>query len=333
MFDGERPLTLVIAFALDAAVGDPAWFPHPVRGIGFLVERGEALFRLIFCGKLCTPRREQAAGAALTLSVCAVTFIFFYAVIGCARRLDAAAGFAAAVLAAYLAISPRCLRDEAVNVYAKVKSGDLPAARKQVARIVGRDTEPLSMEKVIKAAVETVAESLADGVIAPLFYLVIGGPPLAMLYKAINTMDSMIGYKNQRYINFGKAAARLDDIAGWIPARIAARLLIFSAAILRFDAKNALKIYKRDRFNHASPNSAHCEAAVAGALGLMLGGSAYYEGKLEEKPVIGDELRGPEDMDILRAVRLMYVSSVIFVIIGGAILAAITYTLREVSWK
>lgn len=329
-------MTLVIAFALDAAAGDPAWFPHPVRGIGFLVERGEPLFRRIFCGKggeKSPPRREAAAGAALTLSVCAVTFIFFYVFLYWARRLSPAAGFAAAGLTAYLAISPRCLRDEAVKVYAKVRDGDLPAARKQVSRIVGRDTEPLSMEKVIKAAVETVAESLADGVIAPLFYLAIGGPPLAMLYKAVNTMDSMIGYKDQRYINFGRAAARLDDLAGWIPARISAYLLVVSAAILRFDAKNALLIYKRDRFNHASPNSGHSEAAAAGALGLALGGDAYYDGKLEQKPVIGNELRKPEALDIVRAARLMYLSSALFVVITGAVLAAVSFILRGMSWK
>jgi adenosylcobinamide-phosphate synthase len=198
--------------------------------------------------------------------------------------------------------------------------------------IVGRDTERLSMEGVVKAAVETVAESLADGVIAPLFYLAIGGPALAMLYKAVNTMDSMIGYKNGRYINFGRAAARLDDVLGWIPARIAARLMILSAALLRFDAKNALKIYRRDRFNHASPNSGHCEAACAGALGVRLGGDAYYGGKLEQKPSIGDGLRPAEAADIVRAARLMYVSTLLFVLFAGAALAAAGFAVR-LLWK
>jgi adenosylcobinamide-phosphate synthase len=194
--------------------------------------------------------------------------------------------------------------------------------------IVGRDTASLSMEKVVKAAVETVAESLADGVIAPMFYLAAGGPALAMLYKAVNTMDSMIGYKNERYIKFGRAAARLDDVLGWIPARIAARLLILAAAILRLDAKNARKVYKRDRFNHASPNSAHCEAACAGALGIMLGGDACYGGKLEKKPVIGDDLRPAEALDIVRATRLMYVSAALFLIFACAALAAASAILR-----
>ncbi|MDR2097286.1 MAG: adenosylcobinamide-phosphate synthase CbiB [Spirochaetaceae bacterium] len=332
MPDIERPLVLVIAFALDAAAGDPAWFPHPVRGIGFLIEKGEALFRSIFC-RVYSAGRERAAGMALVISVSVITFGFFHAVLKAVRHFGAAPGFAVAVIISYLAISPRCLRDEAMKVYGKAAAGDLSGARERVSMIVGRDTGRLSMEKVIKAAVETVGESLADGVVAPLFYLAIGGPALAMLYKAINTMDSMIGYKNERYLNLGRTAAKLDDIAAWIPARIAARLLIISAAILRIDAKNAGKIYKRDRFNHASPNSGHCEAACAGALGLMLGGDAYYEGKLERKPVIGDELRQAEAFDIVRAVRLMYVSSVLFVVIAGAALAAASFIMRETPWK
>jgi adenosylcobinamide-phosphate synthase len=326
---------LAAAFALDAAAGDPAWFPHPVRGIGVVIERGEALFRRMFrceTGKTREAGRERLAGAALAVSVCAITFIFFYAALEAAARFGRLPALAVSVIVGYFAISPRCLRDEAMKVYRKAAAGDLPGARRAVSMIVGRDTERLTMEGVVKAAVETVAESLADGVIAPLFYLAIGGPALAMLYKAVNTMDSMIGYKNERYINFGRAAARLDDILGWIPARIAARLMILSAALLRFDAKNALRIYKRDRFNHASPNSGHCEAACAGALGLMLGGDAYYGGKLEQKPSIGDGLRPAEAADIVCAARLMYVSAVLFVLFAGAALAAVSLAVR-LSWK
>jgi adenosylcobinamide-phosphate synthase len=317
---------LAAAFALDAAAGDPAWFPHPVRGIGFLIERGEVLFRRMFrCG-------ERLAGTALAVSVCAVTFIFFYAALEAAARFGSPGAFAASVIIGYFAISPRCLRDEAMKVYRKAAADDLPGARRAVSMIVGRDTERLSMEGVVKAAVETVAESLADGVIAPLFYMAAGGPALAMLYKAVNTMDSMIGYKNERYIDFGRTAARLDDVLGWIPARIAAHLMILSAVLLRLDAKNALKIYKRDRFNHASPNSGHCEAACAGALGIQLGGNAYYGGKLEQKPAIGDGLRPAEAADIVHAVRLMYVSAVLFVIFAGAALAALSFAAR-LAWK
>ena len=324
---------LAAAFLLDAAAGDPPWFPHPVRGMGILVEQGEPLFRRIFCGRSATPAAERAAGAALAVSVCAVTFTFFYTLIGLAFRFGRIPGFIVYVFAAYLAISPRCLRDEAVNVYRKVAAGDLAGARKAVSRIVGRDTEALSMEKVIKAAVESVAESLADGVIAPLFYLAVGGPALAMLYKAVNTMDSMIGYKNERYINFGRFAAKLDDALGWLPARIAARLMIAAAAILRLDAKNALRVYRRDRFNHASPNSAHCEAACAGALGLTLGGDAGYGGKLEQKPAIGDGVRQAEAADIARAVHLMYGAAVIFVILAGCLLAILRAAVLGTLWR
>jgi adenosylcobinamide-phosphate synthase len=324
---------LLAAFALDAAAGDPPWFPHPVRGIGFLVERGEPLFRRIFCGRAATPAAECAAGVALAVSVCAVTFAFFYAAIALALRFGRIPAFIVSTFAAYLAISPRCLRDEAVNVYRKAAAGDLPGARRAVSMIVGRDTESLSMEKVVKAALESVAESLADGVIAPLLYLAAGGPALAMLYKAVNTMDSMIGYKNERYINFGRFAAKLDDALGWLPARIAACLMIVAAAILRLDAKNALRVYRRDRFKHASPNSAHCEAACAGALGLTLGGDASYDGKTEQKPAIGDGVRRAEAADIVRAVHLMYGAALIFVILSGGLLAVLHAAASEVLWK
>ncbi|MDR2796441.1 MAG: adenosylcobinamide-phosphate synthase CbiB [Spirochaetaceae bacterium] len=324
---------LIAAFTLDAALGDPPWFPHPVRGIGILVERGEPLFRRIFCGKACTPARERAAGTALAVSVCAVIFIFFYAVIDLALRFGRLPCFIVSLTTAYLAISARCLRDEAIKVYRKVEADDLAGARQALSMIVGRDTGTLSMEKVIKATVETVAENLADGVIAPLFYLALGGPALAMLYKAVNTMDSMIGYKNERYLNFGRFAAKLDDALGWIPARIAACLMIVSAAALRLDAKNALRVYKRDRFNHASPNSAHCEAACAGALGLTLGGDAFYDGKLEQKPPIGDGTRRAEKADIVNSVHLMYGAAVLFVILAGALLAAPRAAVCGILWK
>jgi adenosylcobinamide-phosphate synthase len=259
--------------------------------------------------------------------------MFFFAIIGFARHFGRLPCFIVSALVAYLAISPRCLRDEAVNVYRKAEAGDLPGARKAVSRIVGRDTETLSMEKVVKAAVESVAESLADGVIAPLFYLALGGPALAMLYKAVNTMDSMIGYKNERYLNFGRFAAKLDDALGWIPARVAAWLMIAAAAPLRLDAKNALRVYRRDRFNHASPNSAHCEAACAGALGLTLGGDAFYGGKLEQKPEIGDGRRQAEASDIVHAIHLMYGAAAIFVILAGVLLAVLRAVIFGVSWK
>jgi adenosylcobinamide-phosphate synthase len=315
---------ITAAFVMDALAGDPLWLPHPVRGIGFLIERGEPLFRRLLRVSARTaaayPARERLAGSLLVLSVCAATFIVFASAICVARRFGAA--FIVSVVIAYFSISPRCLRDEAMKVYRKAAAGDLEGARAAVSMIVGRDTENLSQEGVVKAAVETVAESLADGVIAPLFYLVLGGPALAMLYKAVNTLDSMIGYKNERYLHFGRSAAKLDDLLGWLPARIAARLMILAAALLRLDARNAAAVYRRDRLNHASPNSGHCEAVVAGALGLSLGGDAYYGGNLERKPRIGDALKHPQAFDIVLAVRLMYVSAALFVCLSCAVFAA-----------
>jgi adenosylcobinamide-phosphate synthase len=334
---GENiPAVIIAAFILDAAAGDPSWLPHPVRGMGFLIEKGETLFRRIFCVKTDAKNfqtRERLAGTALAVLVCTIIFLFFGAIINIALYFGGLPCFLVSVIIAYLAISPRCLCDEAMKVYRKAKADDLEGARKALSMIVGRDTEHLSMEKVVKACVETVSESLADGVIAPLFYLAVGGPALAMLYKAANTMDSMIAYKNERYINFGRFAAHLDDVLGWIPARIAARLLIFAAFLLRFDAKNAKKIYKRDRYKHASPNSANCEAACAGALGIQLGGDAYYDGKLEQKPFIGDDLRRAETRDIVSAVRLMYCAAVLFVILASAVRAAVSYFVLGMLWK
>ena len=208
---------------------------------------------------------------------------------------------------------------ESRNVYKELAKGDLPAARRAVARIVGRDTENLTAEGVTKAAVETVAENASDGVIAPLFYMLIGGAPLALTYKAINTMDSMLGYKNKKYLYFGRCAAKLDDAANWLPSRLAALFWVAAAALTGSSAKGAWRIWRRDRHNHASPNSAQTESACAGALGVQLAGPAYYFGAYYDKPTIGDALRPIEPEDILRADRMMYTESVLALIIGLAV--------------
>ena len=217
------------------------------------------------------------------------------------------------------ALAAKGLVQESTNVYVELKKGSLPAARKAVSRIVGRDTEALTAEGVTKAAVETVAENASDGVIAPLLYMLLGGAPLALTYKAINTMDSMLGYKNEKYLYFGRAAAKLDDVANYIPSRLAALLWIMAAAFTRNDAKGAWRIWRRDRRNHASPNSAQTESACAGALGVQLAGPAYYFGEYYPKPTIGDPLRPIEPEDILRADRMMYVASAFALAFGCAI--------------
>jgi adenosylcobinamide-phosphate synthase len=284
--------------------------------MGFLISQGERILRRLL------PRKERLAGTLLVILVSAISFGLSTAALALAYHLNVWAGFAVQAVMGWQVLAARCLQLESMKVYRKVVQEDLPGARKAVSMIVGRDTVNLSMEQVIKAAVETVAESLSDGVIAPLFFLGLGGPSLGMLYKAVNTMDSMIGYKNDRYINFGRTAAKLDDFVNWLPARLSARLMIAASVILRLDGKNAARIYRRDRYKHASPNSAHTEAAAAGALGLALGGDAYYEGKLEEKPLIGDALRPAAAGDIRSANRLMYTSTLLFLPFACLISAA-----------
>jgi adenosylcobinamide-phosphate synthase len=241
-----------------------------------------------------------------------ITFSLSLGVLAVFYRINVWAGLAAEAILCWQVQAARCMQLEAMKVYVCAASGDLPEARRAVSMIVGRDTVNLSMGQVIKAAVETVAESLSDGVIAPLLYTALGGPALGMLYKAVNTMDSMIGYDNEQYLYFGRTAAKLDDAANLLPARLSARLLIGAAMILGFDHKNAAKIYRRDRSKHASPNSGHPEAACAGALGLALAGDACYGGKLLEKPVIGDALREPVSADIPASIKLMYGAEILF---------------------
>jgi adenosylcobinamide-phosphate synthase len=300
------PAAIALGFLLDFLLGDPPGIPHPVRGMGFLTARGESLLRRLLPGK------EGIAGTLLVFLVTAAVFFLSGTLLFFAHKVQPWAGFTAELMMCWLALSPRALQKEAMKVYRKAVRGDLVGARKAVSMIVGRDTEGLSMEQVIKAAVETVAENLSDGVIAPLFFLALGGPPLGMWYKAVNTLDSMIGYKNDRYLVFGRTAAKLDDLANRLPARISARLLIIAAALQGFNAKNAARIYRRDRNQHASPNSGHPEAACAGALGITLGGNASYFGKVHEKAVLGDDLRPVNAEDIKSAIRLMYTASVLF---------------------
>ena len=229
------------------------------------------------------------------------------------------AGLAVQMFWCAQALAAKGLAQESRNVYKELQKQDLPAARKAVARIVGRDTQNLTAEGVTKAAVETVAENASDGVIAPLLYMLLGGAPLALTYKAINTMDSMLGYKNQKYLYFGRAAARLDDVANYLPSRLAGLLWVAAAALTGSSARGAWKIWRRDRRNHASPNSAQTESACAGALGVQLAGPAYYFGEYYDKPTIGDALRPVEPKDILRADRMMYAESLLALVLGIAL--------------
>lgn len=300
------PASMLIGFLLDLLLGDPHRFPHPVRAIGFLIAQGETVLRNLL------PRRERLAGTILVILITSVSFTVPAVLLFFAWRINRWCFLGAASILSWQVIAARSLRDESMKVYRKLKENDLAGARTAVSMIVGRDTAHLSAEQVTKAAVETIAENLSDGVIAPLFYLALGGPALGMLYKGINTMDSMIGYKNKRYLHFGRTAAKLDDLANRIPARISARLLIGVCRYLGLDAKNARRIYRRDRYNHESPNSAHTEAACAGALRIALAGNASYEGVLCEKPTIGDPLRPITPEDIPLTNRVLYAVTLSF---------------------
>lgn len=294
---------LGLGFLLDLLLGDPGWLYHPVCLIGNLIAALEKIIRKLFPR---TKGGELAGGFVEVLLVCLLCLGIPGIILYFLYRFLPWAGFFLETFWCYQLFAAKSLKTESMKVYDRLKNGTLKEARCAVSMIVGRDTESLTEEGVAKAAVETVAENSSDGVIAPMLFMAIGGAPLMFLYKGINTMDSMLGYKNEKYLYFGRCAAKLDDIANYIPARISGWLMVASAFLAGFDGKNALKIYRRDRRNHASPNSAQTESATAGALRVQLAGNAYYFGKLYEKPTIGDPVRPIEPEDIKRANRLMY---------------------------
>ena len=303
-------------FVLDALFGDPAWLPHPVVYMGKAISKLEKFLRPRLPK---TPQGELLGGAIVAFCLPVGTFLLTGLVCWGAARLHPLLGLAVQMFWCGQALAARGLVQESTNVYKELKKPDLPGARKAVSRIVGRDTAELTAEGVTKAAVETVAENASDGVIAPLLYMLIGGAPLALAYKAINTMDSMLGYKNEKYLYFGRVPAKLDDVANYIPSRLAGLLWVAAAAFTHNDAKGAWKIWRRDRRNHASPNSAQTESACAGALGVQLAGPAYYFGEYYAKPTIGDALRPIEPEDILRANQMMYVANAFALAWGVAI--------------
>ena len=299
----------ICGFALDLLLGDPSWAArwHPVILMGRSIAGLERLLRRVFSA---TPRGERAAGRCLAFGLPAAVLTSSAAVLAVCHLVWEPLAFALQVLWSWQVLAVHDLAKESRGVYRALTQGSLDKARTAVARIVGRDTDALSAEGVTKAAVETVAENFSDGVVAPLAYLLLGGAPLALAYKAVNTMDSMVGYKNDRYLDFGRAPARLDDVANYVPARLAALVLVAVATFCGQSARGAWRIWRRDRRNHTSPNSAQCEAAMAGALGVQLAGPASYFGVLHPKPTIGDALRPVEPADILRANRMLYAGSV-----------------------
>ena len=303
---------ILVGFIMDLLIGDPHWMYHPVRLIGKLITFLELLLRKIFPK---TKDGEQKAGFVLVVLVCGISVFTVWGLMKLAYDLNFWCGFLLEVIMCYQLFAVRSLKDESMKVYKELVKSDLEASRKAVSMIVGRDTQSLTVEGVTKAAVETIAENTSDGTLAPMLYMFIGGPVLGWFYKAVNTMDSMVGYKNEKYIHFGRYAAKFDDVMNYIPARLCGLLMIFASYILKMDWKNAKKIFLRDRFNHASPNSAQTEAVMAGALRIQLAGDAWYFGKRYEKPTIGDALRPVEIEDIPRANRLLYATAIVSFII------------------
>jgi adenosylcobinamide-phosphate synthase len=302
---------LVAGFLLDMILGDPYSFPHPIRLIGKLISFLER--RLYIEENSKSDNNKLSRGLILVIAVvCAVAatsglilFVSYYVSVYLGVIIES--------IMTYQILAAKCLKDESMKVYTELEKGDVEGARKAVSMIVGRDTTVLDDIGIAKAAIETVAENTSDGVIAPMIYTAIGGPVLGFVYKAINTMDSMVGYKNDRYLYFGRCAAKLDDIVNYLPSRISAIIMIISCLFLgkEYSAKDAAKIYNRDRYRHASPNSAQTESACAGALGIRLAGDAVYFGKVHHKEYIGDKLREVEYNDIKRANRLMYATAIL----------------------
>lgn len=312
---------VMLGFALDALLGDPKWFPHPVCAVGKLISCMEKLLRRLF------PPRKGAmvfAGVVLWIVVCGVSFALPFLVLRFLSRINFWLGFAANSILCWLIFARKSLSEAGQHVYRAVKES-VEEGRKAVAWYVGRDTAELTEEGVIKAAVETIAENLTDGVVSPLIYMLIGGAPLGMLYKAVNTLDSMVGYHNEKYEYLGKFSAKMDDIFNFIPARLSALCIIAGAGMLRLDNRSALRIYRRDRNLHKSPNAGQTESACAGALHIQLGGDASYFGKTVRKAAFGDPLRRVNRTDILATIDLMNAASVLAL----ALCCAVRLTLQR----
>lgn len=305
-------ISIWIANLADFIFGDPYSFPHPVRLIGLYIAAYEKMVR-----KICKDDKAlKLAGILLTMSTVFLSYMVVFGLIKLAFFLGQGLGQFTGIIIMYTCLAGKCLYKEGTKIMAALDSKDISKARKLLSYIVGRDTDKLDESEIARAVIETMSENTSDGVIAPLFYMFLGGAPLAMAYKAINTLDSMVGYKNEKYMNFGWASAKLDDIANYIPARLSAFFMIIGAFLLKMDYKNSYRIVLRDGRNHLSPNSGYPEAAAAGALGIMLGGENYYFGKIVLKPTIGDKLKKIGICNIKQMLNLMqgswFIALVIF---------------------
>lgn len=309
-------LSLIIGFLLDLLFGDPRSVSHPVVWIGKLIAYAEKSLRKVFPA---SPIWERIAGTILWLIVASISYIVPYIILDACRRVNFWLYLIAESLMCWPILAVKSLRDESMKVFSSLQSQNIEQSRYNVSQIVGRDTAGLNREDIMRATVETVAENTADGVVAPIFYFLLGGVPLGFLYKAVNTMDSMLGYIEKPYKDFGMMPAKIDDVFNYVPARISANLMLMAGGILSMDVRNGFRIYFRDRRKHASPNSAQTESVAAGLLRIRLAGDAWYHGELHKKEYIGDALREISLSDIPRTCSLMFVTAIIAVIILGGI--------------
>ena len=307
---------LLIGFCIDLVVGDPHSIPHPVVFIGKLISALEKLVRKIFPK---TVRGENTAGGVLWLLVVTISTAVPALLLWLCDRVSPWLALAVESIMCWQILATKSLKDESMKVYQALETGDLEKSRYAVSMIVGRDTAKLDDAAITRAAVETVAENTSDGIVAPMLFLAIGGAPLGFFYKAVNTMDSMLGYVEPPYKNIGLIPAKMDDVMNYLPARLSALLMLCAGWILRLDVKNGWKIFRRDRYNHASPNSAQTESVCAGLLGLRLAGDAWYHGVLHKKKYIGDGLREIEHVDIRRACKLLYGTAVLSLLLCGGV--------------
>ncbi|MBQ5437583.1 MAG: cobalamin biosynthesis protein CobD [Firmicutes bacterium] len=313
-------ICLGAGFIVDLIIGDPHSITHPVVIIGRVISLLEKLLRKVFPK---TPARERMAGGLMWIIVVSLAWLVPALVLRACAMVSPVLVYVVGTIMCWQILAAKSLKDEALKVQKALENEGLEAGRRAVSMIVGRDTARLDEKGVARAAVETVAENFSDGVMAPIIYMAVGGPALGFLYKAVNTMDSMTGYIDPPYTYFGFVPAKMDDLFNWIPARVSALVMLLAGRILGLDAKNGWRIFKRDRYNHASPNSAQTESVCAGLLGLQLAGDAWYGGVLHKKQFIGDPVREIETKDIERSCRLMYASAAAGLIIALAARAAI----------
>ena len=298
------------AYIIDILIGDPRWCPHPVVIMGKGISYLERVIRTCFSrGHL------KAGGVILWFVVVLITYFVTWGIVAVSLRLHFLLGTAAMVLLASLTLATRSLYQESRLVMDHLNAGHIEEARRSLSMIVGRDTANLDEAGILRAVIETVSENLSDGIVAPMFYLAVGGLPLAMTYKAVNTLDSMVGYKDAKYIDIGCFSAKTDDVLNWVPARITGFIIVIASFILRFNWRDSWRIMRRDGRNHPSPNSGIPEAAVAGALGIQLGGKISYFRKIACKPTIGDRLKETDKKDVKKAWAIMFTSSLLMAVI------------------